>query len=149
MNSLKNIDKKYKRNLAVRELNRQGIFEINSIPLVLTEFKTIVEYYEKFFNKKLQLKSRYTRRTLISGKIYVIGNLTEMLCKIGYSNNPNKRLKEVQTGCPYRLEILATFDGNIPTEKQLHEKYKEYNINGEWFRIEGNLKIALEKFLNN
>lgn len=52
--------------------------------------------------------------------------------KIGKSSNPYKRRNLFQIGCPYFLEIRAIYNGSI-TEDDFHERFKEYNIHGEWF----------------
>lgn len=73
--------------------------------------------------------------------LYVIGNKSKDVCKIGISTNPDKRLKQLQTGCPYKLSILAIVKGmDYESERNLHKRYSEYRINGEWFRIRGEIK---------
>ncbi len=32
-------------------------------------------------------------------------------------------------------------------EKRMHIKYQKYRLNGEWFRLDGDLKMALSKYL--
>jgi len=56
--------------------------------------------------------------------------------KIGYSHNPNKRLKQLQTSNHNRLTILATESGYIDEEKSRHCKFIKDRINQshEWFR---------------
>jgi len=78
------------------------------------------------------------------GYVYVIGNTHAEVCKIGFSKTPNKRLKGIQTGCPYPIKILYLFVGSINLEKQLHKKYSKYRLNGEWFSYTGELRAALE-----
>jgi len=53
--------------------------------------------------------------------------------KIGYSINPLQRLTDLQTGMPYRLEILASEWGTPEDEKFYHAKFKHLRHVGEWF----------------
>lgn len=76
--------------------------------------------------------------------IYFIGNLKEEICKIGTSVEPEKRLNEIQTGCPYKLSILKTVKGGgIENERIYHNRFEMYYMRGEWFRITGKLKEFL------
>ena len=43
------------------------------------------------------------------------------------------RLGSLQTGNPRPLRILATMEGDIPFERMLHNKFKDWHIQGEWF----------------
>ncbi len=57
--------------------------------------------------------------------------------KIGYTDGePVTRLKSLQTGCPYRLEIEDAVEGSCQTECFVHEALRAYRTpGGEWFRI--------------
>lgn len=59
--------------------------------------------------------------------------------KIGYSKNPRARLKELQTGNPNKLKLLATMPGTYSTEATLHEMFKSQRAHGEWFHNNGKL----------
>ena len=58
--------------------------------------------------------------------------------KIGKSHSPEKRIKELQTGNPYKLELLKTIkecsEGGYFNESDLHIKFKDHRVEGEWFR---------------
>lgn len=54
--------------------------------------------------------------------------------KIGTSTNPNKRLAGIQTSNPYRLRIIKLILGGLKVEHNLHTKFKEYRMEGEWFK---------------
>jgi hypothetical protein len=57
--------------------------------------------------------------------------------KIGVARDPEHRLKCLQTGCPFRLEIVYIFKVPIgmesDLEKTLHKKFGKCHIRGEWF----------------
>lgn len=66
--------------------------------------------------------------------IYIIANAETDDLKIGYSINPKKRLKELQTGNANELLLMLVFKGTFEDEKKLHEVYKHIRLEGEWFR---------------
>lgn len=80
---------------------------------------------------KKQKKSESTT----SGYLYIIrmGNFTKY--KIGKSYDSFNRLKQLQTGNPYRLLVLNAFycDNIDDLEKIVHIQYASYRLTGEWF----------------
>lgn len=64
--------------------------------------------------------------------------------KIGHSKNPIKRIKSIQTGCPFPLKIINIERGGLTEEREYHKKFAEYNTNGEWFKIRGELRKYLQ-----
>ncbi len=67
--------------------------------------------------------------------IYCIKQAGLPICKIGYSIDPNKRLKQLQTGSASRLKILYVIEGDQVFEREIHEKFKQYRLlGGEWFQ---------------
>ena len=80
--------------------------------------------------------------------IYIIGSKNPPY-KVGISKNPNRRLRNLQTGHPYPLQIHHIIETNISQTKLfetiLHRNLKHYKTNGEWFNMElTNLKLQLE-----
>jgi hypothetical protein len=66
------------------------------------------------------------------------------LYKIGKSNNPEKRLKQLKTANP-NIQLLAITEKI--TEDFLHNQFNEYRVTGEWFLFdEVNLKQVLSYF---
>lgn len=57
--------------------------------------------------------------------------------KIGYSAKKyiKDRLITLQTGNHEKLVLLCTIPGTKNTEKELHKKFKEFWIRGEWFHV--------------
>jgi hypothetical protein len=53
--------------------------------------------------------------------------------KIGWSFLIKTRVASLQTGNPYKLELLGAIPGSIDTERELHEMFKKYRAEGEWF----------------
>lgn len=84
-----------------------------------------------------------------SSWIYVIGSDTKPY-KIGFSKNPEKRLKQLQTGHPKKLKIhhLEEINSNevLIIEKNIHKENKFKKSHGEWFDLELEEAIAEIKF---
>lgn len=78
--------------------------------------------------------------------IYFIGNVTEGYLKIGFSNTPEERLRAIQTGCPFKINLYYKHEAPISVETLLHKRYKNLNSYGEWFHFEGQLKEDFVSF---
>jgi hypothetical protein len=58
--------------------------------------------------------------------------------KIGVSDNPEKRLKGVQTGCPGDVHLIRTFEAGQDAyihESYFHKLYQDFSTGGEWFEF--------------
>lgn len=79
--------------------------------------------------------------------LYFIQSDKTGMIKIGRSINPEKRLKQLQTGSSNKLRLIASFKDLGWMERQLHERLKEWRIreNGEWFSYDcvGSIPINL------
>ena len=79
--------------------------------------------------------------------VYLINIKHENICKIGItkeSKTPEGRIKELQTGCPFELNILGSYlsEYGRKIESILHRQYvtrkidENYNtLKGEWFEL--------------
>jgi hypothetical protein len=76
--------------------------------------------------RKEQSKSTY---------IYVMLNARNGLYKIGRSNNPVVRENTLQSQEP-EVSLLFQFIGTSETERNLHQKFYDKRVRGEWFRLE-------------
>ena len=83
--------------------------------------------------------------------IYLIKTKGNDFYKIGYtSDSINKRLKSIQTGCPYKLKVINKINGSMEQEKILHTLFKEYRTQGEWFKLNKehlNILLNVMKFV--
>lgn len=77
--------------------------------------------------------------------LYIIQSDVTGMIKIGRSKNPEKRLKQLQTGNPNRLKLIATFKGEGWKEKLIHEDLKRWRRKGEWFSYDcvGSIPVVL------
>jgi len=67
--------------------------------------------------------------------LYVVQSDVSGAIKIGRSKDPQSRLKQLQTGSPYKLKLLVVVPEKGNIEKSLHQKFSYYkqNCKGEWF----------------
>ena len=60
------------------------------------------------------------------------------LCKFGYSKDPHRRLKGLQTGSSRELSLvhmsLCEEDCVVLLERTFHKEYASKRVRGEWFR---------------
>jgi hypothetical protein len=70
--------------------------------------------------------------------IYIIGS-DQAPYKVGISRDPKKRLKTLQTGHPFPLQLHYTKETDICKTKLLetviHRHLKLYKTSGEWFDV--------------
>ena len=55
--------------------------------------------------------------------------------KVGFTNNLPSRLGTLQTGSPYRIEVLGICEGSRQDEKDLHGYLERHRVGGEWFKL--------------
>lgn len=67
--------------------------------------------------------------------VYIIIAKGTPRIKIGWSADVSKRVKELQTGCPYPIEVLNEIETECSTERELHKALQEYRVHGEWFEL--------------
>lgn len=53
--------------------------------------------------------------------------------KIGSARDARKRVASIQCAHPERIRLLAITDGGHPEEGELHRRFAEYRLRGEWF----------------
>lgn len=85
---------------------------------------------EKYIEKK-------KRTNVKKGIVYLIKIDDREQYKIGVTTNLNKRMNQLGTKMPFELEVIAKIESDdiYKLEEQLHEKFKDKNINGEWFEL--------------
>lgn len=98
------------------------------------------EDFINFQDKRLDLETLEVSNT---GYIYFIGDEAVSMVKIGYSDKPSRRLRELQIGSPVKLNIIHKIKGNKITEEQLHRKFADCKSHGEWFIVKDDLKNFL------
>lgn len=66
--------------------------------------------------------------------IYFIQEDRDGPIKIGVASNVKRRLQGLQVSSAHELHLRATMNGNALVEKELHERFAEWRIRGEWFK---------------
>jgi len=71
------------------------------------------------------------------GYVYFIQEDISKNIKIGYTYNLKNRISELQIGNSQQLILLYVFESKTPykLEKELHKKYKNFCLRGEWYNI--------------
>lgn len=64
--------------------------------------------------------------------------------KIGIASDVERRLLEVQIGCPYKLYLVLAVASGAPFEGLIHKAFKDINIRGEWFEPQPELMKFIE-----
>lgn len=128
-----------------RVLAKHKIITINDRYVNKCKHKEIINKYVEITGDSSLSNYNNGDKEIEGEYVYVIINSTKDICKIGYSKNPYRRLSDVQVGNHLKLRLYLVFKGGHDTEKRLHAKYRNYRMNGEWFRFEGDLKNNLLK----
>ena len=79
------------------------------------------------------------------GQVYVIEATGFGRVKIGWtSGSTYKRMGMLQTGCPFKLRIVAELPFSTRrSEKDLHERFRAHRCGGEWFIFSDEIKSWL------
>ena len=82
---------------------------------------------------------------MLRDSLYIIQSDFTGSIKIGRSKHPDKRLKELQTGCPYRLKIIYVFKDKGWLENHIHSLLLDFRLKGEWFSYDcvGSIPLSL------
>ncbi|HHF3209279.1 TPA: GIY-YIG nuclease family protein [Vibrio diabolicus] len=76
--------------------------------------------------------------------LYVLRCSGTSFFKIGISNDIDKRMRELQTGCPFKLKLVCSTEPEFEDmyareilflEKFFHKNYAEFHVHGEWFEL--------------
>jgi hypothetical protein len=70
--------------------------------------------------------------------VYFIRELGSLAIKIGRASEVKRRVGQLQTGNPSKLELLGWLvtENDAKAELMLHESFIEERIRGEWFSID-------------
>ena len=100
-------------------------------------------------NEKKTNKIVETPKSILEYEIdkYVYFIITEHKdrVKIGISNDPKRRLEEVQKYIPYKLILLFYTEGNRVIEQRLHEIFEKDHVQHEWFKFSQEIQELINK----
>jgi predicted GIY-YIG superfamily endonuclease len=76
--------------------------------------------------------------------VYLIQSLENSYYKIGVSKDPQKRIKQLQTGNSSELKLIESYSSDFAhqIEKILHRRYSHLQKEGEWFDMSINNEVS-------
>lgn len=79
--------------------------------------------------------------------VYLAKQESDNVYKIGCSKDPQKRVKQLQTGSSDKIELVSKFRSKYAhkVEKTLHRLHNTENVSGEWFRMDMNANDFLKE----
>lgn len=78
----------------------------------------------------------------MAGNVYFIRDCS--FVKIGYAEEPESRLAELQCGNPRKLELAAVLpDVEMQIEQLFHRVFARYRHRGEWFKYHKTLRAVV------
>lgn len=80
----------------------------------------------------------------VGGGIYVMSTIGAPFAKIGwvkFLDKVERRMDVIQTGCPYKLQVVAKIAvESRRAETLVHKAFADQHFRGEWFRREGQVR---------
>lgn len=80
--------------------------------------------------------------------VYLMKDLRSGFIKIGYSNNPVYRERTLQSEQPL-IELIEAWAGEKSDEKELHDRYQNVRVRGEWFRLTDEDMCEIKSYFYN
>lgn len=80
-------------------------------------------------------------------RVYFIQSGAAGAIKIGKAFSPGVRLAELQTACPSTLRLLGSIPGDVLDERELHARFSDDRVRGEWFAPSAKLLSFIEEVL--
>lgn len=86
------------------------------------------------------------KRRVVAGFVYVMKDSLRNTYKIGFSKKPDFREKTLQAEVP-SIERIATYAGTMDDERELHRRFDNLRLRGEWFSLgESDLNLIAQYF---
>lgn len=108
------------------------------------EFLIQLEKLKIFTEEKMEQYGNVSEKFNVEKDGYVYFMQAGDYIKIGYSATIHKRVKQLQTGCPYELKLLLALKGTLSTEKAFHKRFQEERYNNEWFNYSFRIREFIE-----
>ena len=81
--------------------------------------------------------------------VYFVEAVESKRIKIGFAHDVDVRVKLLQTGSPERLRVLAVIHSAPAShERELHERFADARLHGEWFAPADALLAFIRHVLN-
>jgi len=114
------------------EINAPSIAKILNITKKAVHKSIILHKLDYNKTKRKRNVILFKEKKIINYKTYILKDETNNFYKIGKSVNPIIREKTLQSEKP-TIKMIKVFNKDI--EKELHNKYKEFRVRGEWFDL--------------
>lgn len=69
----------------------------------------------------------------VTSWVYLMSDGRDRYFKIGFSADPQRRVRELNTGAPLGIEVLWQEPGSVHDEAWLHDYFHARRARGEWF----------------
>jgi hypothetical protein len=70
--------------------------------------------------------------------------------KIGKATgHPRSRIAQLQTGCPFKIDLVGFIFGGRAREAKLHAQFSHLRTFGEWFLADAELERCIEALLDS
>lgn len=56
-------------------------------------------------------------------------------CKIGFARDVERRIANLQAGCPLQYRMVATREGDVLLERAIHRSIAHHKLRNEWFSL--------------
>jgi hypothetical protein len=96
----------------------------------------------------LNIMKKQDKQPDIIRYIYVLKDVNSPTFKIGIAQNVEKRRRALEKQSGRKIQLKISFVGSQKEEKEMHDKYKKYRLEGEWFRWNSEIKKEVEDLLN-
>ena len=93
--------------------------------------------------------------------VYLVRDSLMGMTKIGHTSDLQRRMYDLQTGCPQKLELIGYIETKHPgrLEQELHNRFSHKKCQGEWFSLSDddiflileyhNASVSFKKFVDN
>lgn len=102
----------------------------------------VVDFAAVRSERKLQAIDAAYRDKPSDGFVYFIRR--REFVKIGFSQNPRQRLRQLSIATADKLELACAVRGSIRQEKLLHHKLARWRHSGEWFNLTDDVRAILD-----
>ena len=69
--------------------------------------------------------------------------------KVGYSENPNARIKSIQTSNPYDVELIGVIRGGLSREAEVLRQLSHAHHRREWFHLTNDVRDQINDLCRN
>lgn len=101
-----------------------------------------VDFYRDFFNNNFDIPQIADKEY-----VYLMLNDDTSFIKIGTSRNPHYRERTLKSQEP-NIHVIALWCCEKSIEKELHKKFSNKRIRGEWFRLSFSELKEIEDYMN-